>query len=201
MKTNAQVSQQTQRLTGLAILSALVIVLSVFCTFVRFGPVNITLALTPIIIGGARYGKRGGTFLGGVFGLSTLVIGLLGWDGGFVMTLIGMNAFWGVLICLLKAIAAGFLAAVAYQALYRKNDLAAVVTAGVVCPVANTGIFLLTMIFVYRPLLDSMAASSGTSAFVFALFTLAGINFLVELATNLVLSSATTRIIRLKAHR
>ena len=43
-------------MTGLAIFTAIIVVLQVLCTFVRFGPFSITLALAPIIIGTAIYG-------------------------------------------------------------------------------------------------------------------------------------------------
>ena len=94
-------------MTGLAIFNAIIVVLQVLCTFIRFGPFSITLALAPIIIGTAIYGKKAGAYLGFVFGLVVLVTGLLGWDGGTVMLLMGINAVGCVLICLLKGAAAG----------------------------------------------------------------------------------------------
>ena len=48
--------QKTRRMTGLAIFSAIIVVIQIVCTFVRFGPFSITLALAPIIIGTALYG-------------------------------------------------------------------------------------------------------------------------------------------------
>ena len=46
-------SEKTRRLTGLALLTAIVAVLQVVATFIKFGPFPITLALAPIIIGAA----------------------------------------------------------------------------------------------------------------------------------------------------
>ena len=40
-----------QRMTGMSIFIAIIVVLTILCTFVRFGPFSITLALAPIIIG------------------------------------------------------------------------------------------------------------------------------------------------------
>lgn len=68
-------------LTGISILAAVVVVLTVACNFIKFGPFSITLALAPIIIGSALYGKKAGGILGGVFGLVVLLTGLLGMDG------------------------------------------------------------------------------------------------------------------------
>ena len=190
---NGKQRGSTRRLTGLAIFTALIIVLQVICTFVRFGPFSITLALAPMIIGAAMYGRKAGAYLGFVFGLVVLVTGLMGWDGGVVMLLLSQNAIGCVLICLVKGTAAGWLAGVIYEWLSKKNDLAAVVTAGVVCPVVNTGLFILGMLVFFMSTLESWA--SGEAMLYYIIFGLTGINFVIELAVNMVLASGITRII------
>ena len=102
----------TRKLTVLALLSALIVALGIICSFVRFGPVSIMLALTPIIIGAALYGVGAGALLGFVFGLVTFVSGLIGWDGGFIMLLMtfGDNVWFAIatiLLCFGKAVLAG----------------------------------------------------------------------------------------------
>ncbi len=183
----------TRRLTGLAIFTALIIVLQVICTFVRFGPFSITLALAPMIIGAAMYGRKAGAYLGFVFGLVVLVTGLFGWDGGVVMLLLSQNAIGCVLICLVKGAAAGWLAGVIYEWLSKKNDLAAVVTAGIVCPIVNTGLFIVGMLVFFMSTLTDWAG--GEAMLYYIIFGLTGINFVIELAVNMVLASGITRII------
>ena len=190
---NGKQTGSTRRLAGLAIFTALIIVLQVVCTFVRFGPFSITLALAPMIIGAAMYGRRAGAYLGFVFGLVVLVTGLMGWDGGVVMLLLSQNAIGCVLICLVKGAAAGWVAGLIYERLSKRNDLAAVVTAGVVCPVVNTGLFILGMMVFFMSTLESWAG--GEAMLYYIIFGLTGINFLIELAVNLVLASGITRII------
>ena len=46
-------SEKTRRLTGLALMTAIIVVLQVVASFVKFGPFTITLALAPILIGAA----------------------------------------------------------------------------------------------------------------------------------------------------
>ena len=190
---NGKQTGSTRRLAGLAIFTALIIVLQVVCTFVRFGPFSITLALAPMIIGAAMYGRRAGAYLGFVFGLVVLVTGLMGWDGGVVMLLLSQNAIGCVLICLVKGAAAGWVAGLIYERLSKRNDLAAVVTAGVVCPVVNTGLFIAGMMVFFMSTLESWAG--GEAMLYYIIFGLTGINFLIELAVNLVLASGITRII------
>ena len=106
---------RTRKLTGLAIFTAVIVVLQILCTFVRFGPFSITLALTPIVIGAAVYGAGSGAFLGFVMGLVVLITGILGWDGGTVNYLISINAFSTILLCMLKSIEAGWAAGAVYK--------------------------------------------------------------------------------------
>ena len=189
-----QSESKTQKLAVLSIFTAVIIVLQVLCTFIRFGPFSITLALAPIIIGAALYGPGAGAYLGGVFGLVVLITGLFGWDGGTVMYLLGQNAIACVLICIGKGAAAGWAAGLVYKLFEKKSERLAVIIAGIVCPVVNTGLFVLGMMAFYMSTLQAWAGGANMVYFVF--IGLAGINFLVELGVNLLLSSGITSIIR-----
>lgn len=100
--SNSNPRKGLKRQVGLSLFSAIIVVLTVLGNFVRFGPVPITLSLAPIIIGAAVYGSSAGALLGGVFGLVVLLGGILGWDGGTVMLLMGLNPIGCILICIGK---------------------------------------------------------------------------------------------------
>ena len=191
---NGKQNGGTRKMAGLAIFTAIIVVLQVLCTFIRFGPFSITLALAPIIIGTAMYGKGAGAYLGGVFGAVVLVTGLLGWDGGTVMLLMGINPLGCVLVCLLKGVAAGFFAGLCYELIAKKNDKLGVLISGIVCPVVNTGLFIVGMLVFFFDTLSGWAG--GQNLLLYIIVGLTGVNFLVELAVNIVLSSGITRIIR-----
>ncbi len=195
MRTNSE-HNRMRRMTGLSIFTAIILVLTVICTFIRFGPFSITLALTPIIIGGALYGAGAGAYLGGVFGLVVLLTGILGWDGGTVMYLLSINPIGCILICLVKGAAAGYLSALLYRLLARRSEKAAVVVAAVACPVVNTGLFLVGMAVFFFAQLGDWAAAEGQAIGYYIIVSLTGLNFVVELLVNLLLSSGITRIIR-----
>lgn len=197
--SNSTPRKGLKRQVGLSLFSAIIVVLTVLGNFVRFGPVPITLSLAPIIIGAAVYGSSAGALLGGVFGLVVLLGGIFGWDGGTVMLLMGLNPIGCILICIGKGILAGYLSGLAYRAIEKKIPLAAVVTAGIVCPVVNTGLFILGMLVFYGSTLQSWAG--GQNVIYYAIFGLAGINFVVELLVNLVLSSGITTVIKYAASR
>ena len=191
---NSSRTDKTRRMTGIAILSATIIVLQILSNFVKFGPVSITLSLAPIIIGAAIYGTGAGATLGFVFSAVVVLTGILGWDGGFIMLLMGINPLGCVLVCLLKGVAAGFFAGLCYELIAKKNDKLGVLISGIVCPVVNTGLFIVGMLVFFFDTLSGWAG--GQNLLLYIIVGLTGVNFLVELAVNIVLSSGITRIIR-----
>ena len=190
---NKHTAASTRTLTGVSILSAVVVVLTILCNYVKFGPFSITLALAPIIIGAAVYGVKSGAILGLVFSLVVAVTGILGMDGGVVLQLMAINTPATLAIILIKGTAAGLVSGWVYTLLAGKNQFAAVLLAGIVCPIVNTGLFLIGMFTFFH---ETLAVWTGTSAVLSIIIAMTGINFLIELAVNIVLSSAIVRIIR-----
>ena len=187
-------TEKTRRMVTLAILAALVIVLQIISNYIKFGPVQITLALTPIIIGAALYGMWAGAFLGAILGVVILVWGLFGLDGGFMLILIDANPFFAVALCVLKTTIAGFVSGAVFKAFSKKNDVVASFVAGGLCPIVNTGVFLVGMFTVFIDTLRGFA--DGQNILLFTITAFVGVNFLVEFIVNMVLATAVTRIIR-----
>ena len=190
-------SEKTRRLTGLALMTAIIVVLQVVASFVKFGPFPITLALAPIIIGAALYGPKAGAYLGGVFGIVVLLACILGWDSGGSI-LWNANPFLTAVICLGKGILSGLCAGLVYRAVAGSGRshgrmLGGSILAGIVSPVVNTGLFCLCLTLLFHDILLSWAG--GTEVVYYILFVLTGINFLVELAVNLVLSTVIVRVV------
>ena len=184
--------EKTRRLTGLALLTAIIIVLQVVASFVKFGPFSITLALAPIIIGAALYGASAGAWLGGVFGVVVFIACVAGWDvGGNI--LFTANPFLTAVLCVVKGALAGLVAGVAYRAIDLRSPMAASITAGILCPVVNTGIFCIGLTLFFHDTL--VAWAGGTDLVYYIIFGLTGVNFLLELAINLVLSTVIVRVV------
>ena len=180
------------RLTSLGILTALVIVLQIFTTFVHFGPFSITLALIPIVVGAAMFGPGAGAYLGAVFSVIVVIMSALGGDpGGFMVW--SANPIMCIVLCMAKGTFAGFEAGVHYRALESKNKIVASVTAAIVSPIVNTGIFVLGMMIFFK---DTLAVwANGTDIILYIIFGLTGINFLIELGVNIVLSPVVVQIV------
>lgn len=180
------------RLTGLGILTAIVIVLQIFTTFVHFGPFSITLALIPIVVGAAMYGMGAGAYLGAVFSVIVVIMSATGGDPGGLMVW-SANPLMCIIVCMLKGTMAGFCAGAAYAALKDKNRVVATILAALVSPIVNTGIFIIGMLLFFK---DTLAAwAGGSDLLTYIIFGLTGVNFLIELGVNIVLSPVVVKII------
>ena len=184
------------KLTSLALLTAIVVVLQLIGSSFRIGPIPFSLVLVPIVIGAILFGPWAGALLGAVFGVMALSGGISGTDT-FTATLWSFSPFWTALTCLLKGAACGAAAGLVYRVLAKKQTLACILAA-VVCPIVNTSVFALVMLTALRTPLMQMAAVYGwTGSAVTVLFvTVIGVNFFVELGINAVLSAAIARIIK-----
>ena len=183
MKTNTK----TSKVVGLGLFTAIVVVLQLLGSFIKFGPFSITLVLAPIVIGAALYGIGAGAYLGLVFGATVLISG----DAAAFLTI---NPIGTVVIVLLKGMLAGLAAGLVYSLISKASSLAGVIVAGVVCPIVNTGIFLAGCYIFFQ---EWLVAVFGTTGFVTVVAGLVGVNFLVELGINMVLSTAIVKIIDL----
>ena len=61
----------TEKLVGMAILLAMVVVLQLYGSGIKIGTVSLSLTLIPIVLGGAVFGPFCGALLGFVFGAVT----------------------------------------------------------------------------------------------------------------------------------
>lgn len=188
--------KKSKLLVGMAIFTALVVVLQQMAGVIKIGPFSPSLVLIPIVIGAAVYGVKAGAWLGFVFSACVLIACVTGQDaGGYLMW--GLNPAMTALIVLAKGILAGFASAVVFRALQKVNQLLATLAAAVICPVVNTGIFLVGTLAVFRPLLTEWMTAAGFADMGSYVITgLVGLNFLVELGINLVLSPVVVRILR-----
>jgi len=183
-------NNKTKTIVGVGLLTAIVIVLQALAIGIRFGVFNITLVLIPIIVGAALYGYWAGAWLGFVFGVVVLMT-----DAG---AFLAVNVPGTIVTCILKGACAGLAAGFVYKLLEKKNTILAVFVAAVVAPVVNTGLFLVgCRLFFYDTIKAWGEAAGYASAGAFMIGGLVGINFLVELTINLVLSMVIVRIIQI----
>ena len=73
---------KTRRLAGLALFTAIVVVLQLLGSFIKVGPFAVSLVLIPIVVGAAVYGVSAGAWLGFVFGVVVTIAVVTGADQG-----------------------------------------------------------------------------------------------------------------------
>lgn len=184
--------KQTENLVLGAILTAIVVVLQILGGFIKFGPFSVSLVLIPIVIGAAKCGVKIGTWLGLVFGTVVLL-------NGDATAFFAVNVFGTVLTVLLKGAACGFAAGLTYKLLAKYNKYAAVVAAAVVCPLVNTGVFLIGCLLFFLDTIKAWGADLGfTNTVSYVFLSMVGGNFLFELASNMILSPVILRILNFK---
>lgn len=183
----------THYVSLLAILLAFVILFQVFGSYIKIGATNFSFVLVPIVLGGVLLDAKAGLFLGFAFSTVVAVMGFAGADAFTNILLI--DAPIGTLITIyLKGCLAGFIPALVYKALAGKNQTLALITSALLAPVINTGVFIICMLFL-SDVLKAHFVADGTTVIYFLVIICAGINFLVELAINVVLAPALKRVV------
>ena len=180
---------ETRTLTGVAIFTAIVIVLQLLGSFIRFGPFSISLVLIPIVVGAAMYGAGAGAWLGFVFGMAVLL-------SGDAAAILPISPNGTIVTVLAKGALAGLLAGLVFKLLEKKNTYVAVVASAIVCPVVNTGVFLLGCFLFFMETISQWAAGSGfENVGTYMIVGLVGLNFVFELIVDIVLSPIVVRLI------
>lgn len=177
-----------------AVMTALVIVFQLVATFTAFfGPFSTAMALIPIAIGAAMCGTWVGGWLGLVFGIVVLV------SGGANLFL-AFNIPGTVITVLGKGLACGLAAGWVHKLLQKANRYVAAVAAAIVCPIVNTGVFLLGCAAFFLDDATSIAAQVGLGdkAGMAVFFALAMANFTLELVTNIILSPVVVRLLNIR---
>ena len=107
--------------------------------------------------------------------------------------------YFAAIAVLLKGSAAGFLSGLVYKLLESKNTFVASLAAAAVCPIVNTGVFLLGCLVFFMDTIKMWAegAGMGDNVTLYMIVGLVGINFIAEFVINLVLSPTIVQIVKI----
>lgn len=215
-------NNKTKTIVGIGLFTAIVLVLQFLGGSIRFGMFSISLVLVPIVVGAAIYGWQAGAWLGFVFGVAVLLSGdaaaFLAVDvAGTVLTVLVKGTAAGLCAGLVYKAVLAFLNRYfkgriqlmkqryhlgeccedgVYSYISRNNRYVAVIAAAIICPIVNTGVFLLGCRLFFMETVAGWGAAAGfVNVASYMFIGLAGINFLIELGTNIVLTPVITRLI------
>lgn len=190
MKSNNSVD--TKRLTLMAVLTAIVAILAYLGGFIKIGGLaSISLTLIPVVIGSALCGPFAGAWLGFISGVVFFATA----DAGFWLSI---SIPGTIIIVLIKGILAGFFAGLAYKLLEKVNRYLAVIVSAIVCPVVNTGVFLLGCRMFFWDTVLAGAQGEGMGAIGYLIVFFVGLNFILELLVNMILSPTILKIINIR---
>ena len=184
-----------------AVLLALVVVLQIWGGFFQIAGLSLSFVLVPIVLGGILLGWQAGALLGLSFGFIVLMYGVAGAEP-FTAYLFNNSPIATVLICTVKGVATGVVPALLYRLIANKNSYVAAIVAALSAPIMNTGIFIIGCLIISGTLTGWMeyAVSQGwmqsVQAVPYYLFIgLAGLNFIIEFAINVLLGPAIHRVV------
>lgn len=180
-------------MAGIALLMAMVVVMQFITGMIPpVGGFSISLVLIPIVLGAAAYGPGAGALLGATFGVIVTINCITGADPGGQMVF-QANPILCIIVVMTKGILAGLFSGLVYYALKDKNAFLAMGMAAAICPVVNTGVFVVCMLTFFKDVLSAWSNGGDVIAYVLTGLILA--NFVPELVINLVFSPASQRII------
>ena len=183
-----------KKITGVGVLTALVVLLQIFSNYVQFGPISISLALIPIAVGAILYGPWAGLFLGAA-------------AGAIILTAPSTAAFYTfaresshpvlmilaiILLCLLKTGLAGLAAGFIFKVFKNNHDKIGAIIASISVPLINTGLFILVSMWLFVDLFGSIG---------YLITMVISINFLIEFVVNAALSPVVYYIVKVVEKR
>lgn len=184
-----------KRMAGIGLLMALVVVMQFIGGMIPpVGGFSISLVLIPIVLGAAIYGSSAGALLGATFGIVVVANCITGADIGGQMVF-QANPVLCVLVVMGKGILAGLASGFVYGALKKVNPYLAMLLAAAVCPIVNTGTFVICMMTFFKEVLSAWAGGGDIIAYVLSGLVLC--NFVPELIINLLFSPAGQRIVHI----
>lgn len=191
MDSITKTRERTHKLVGVALFTAIVVILQFISMNLRFAAFSITLVLMPVVLGAALYGVWAGAWLGFVFSVAVLLT-------GDAAPFLALNVPGTIITVLVKGTAAGLLTGFAYKLLEKHGQIVATFAAAVLAPVVNTGLFVLGC----RLFFFDTIATEGTNAgydntWIYIILFYVGINFIIELLINLALNPVIIRLINI----
>ena len=177
-----------RKLTRIAILAAIVVVLQMLP--IKFGTVEINLALTPIVLGAILYGPLTGALLGAIDGVVIILI-----PGTSVF--LTFNFIGTVLLCLLKTGLAGFVSGLLYPLVRKFDDTTAAVVSALAAPAVNTGIFIAGVLTIFSGLFEGAAEEAGVSLASWTVTAFITTNFFIEIIVTIIISPILIRLVKM----
>lgn len=195
MKTKSSVTKLVQ----LALLTAIIFVLAnTPLGYIKLPIIQATTVHIPVIIGAVLLGVKGGAFLGGVFGLTSLINNTMAPTiTSFVFSPFVSGSAWSIVVCFVPRILVGVVAAIVFNAIYKavNKESIALIVAGFAGSMTNT---ILVMGGIYAIFGQSYAEAKGIAfdTLFKVILTVVGVNGVPEAIVAAILTLAIVKPLR-----
>jgi len=200
MKSFSRTDRKAARLTLLALLIAILVVLA-FVNIPQPAGLSITFNMIPVAIAAIAMGYTGGAIVGGAFGLISFLqcFGIIGFSA-MGAALVGVSPVLMFIQRFCSRVLVGILSALVYRAMQRRGirpQICCTVT-GFAAAFFNTFFFmtLLVLLFGHTEYMQGLMAGRGVLAFIIASV---GINAVVEMIVAAIVTGAVGTALQ-KAH-
>ena len=181
----------------LGILIALVIVLQLFASAIPMFGITLNFSLIPIAIAGILLGYLGGAIVGFFCGLVVFIsMAVLGGEV-FTATLFQAHPVILTIICIGKTTVAGLVSGLIFKFISKKSVFVAVCVSAVILPIVNTGIYMLGIVLMKDTTATFLGMGASSAGVVFTtVFAIIWLNFVLEMAVNLIFIPMIHRVIK-----
>ncbi len=186
----------------LGILVALVIVMQLFASAIPMFGISLNLSLIPIAMASILLGWLGGAIVGFACGVVVFITAAVLGGDITTATMFHVNPLLLTVMCIGKTTIAGLVSGLIFKLISKKNVFIAVCVSAVILPIVNTAIYM----FGVSLMKDAMATGlkslgislSGSSTWIVVttVFALIWLNFVLEMAVNLIFIPMIHRVIK-----
>lgn len=187
-------TQKIRKLTKLALLSAIIIIMAFTpLGYLRMGIIEITFIMIPVAIGAVLLGPKAGAILGTVFGLTSFAQAFSSAFGAILLAASPVKTF---ILCVVTRAIVGFLVGLLFKVLnkIRRGNIANYLVASASAAIFNTILFVGTLGLLFKDTMLGMATESGLSLIGF-LMTMITINSVIEIIACLVIGGSICKVI------
>ena len=187
----------TRRLTQLALLAALLLVMNFTpLGYLQVGPLSMSLMSIPVSIGAMLMGPVDGAILGGVFGATSFLQAVQG-TSAMGAALFAYSPVGSFVVCFVARVLVGLCCGLVYQGMRKilpgKEKVCAAV-GGFSAAFLNTVFFMgfLVLLFYGSPYVQGLVEALGVSSPLAFVVALVGVQAIVEWAACCVVAAAVT---------
>lgn len=165
-----------------------------FIGYIKVGVIEITLLMIPVAVGAITLGPMYGAILGGVFGLTSVLMAFLGVPSpsAFGTALVGINPWFAVILFMIPRILMGWLCGLIFKLLAKidKTRIVSYIVASLAGALLNTVLFMTALVLLFG---TTYLADNFGDAVVIAAMTVVSLNVVLEAAACTVIGTAVSK--------